>query len=173
MTGVLDCFWSFIFHHFPMKRSFNLTRFTRQDYNPGPMGRWMLSHLGVQLMFKWPTPQYTLELLHGGTLSWRQQPQSCMSILSRIKPSWAVASQYTHQSTSVGCSNLKPWQMWTCRCRDWRSHKGLSGGLLWGQERPSLISVALYNVLKILVLHRPTYLHTPVSSQAWDFQQTL
>lgn len=134
-TGVLDCFWGAIFHHFPIKNSFNLTRITRQGERTTlhPQG-WVL---GVVLVCCWSlTSQHMPEPLRGGTLSWRQRPQSCMSVLSWIKP---LLPPNTQPSTSVSWSNLQPWQMWTCRWRDWRSRKGLPDSLLWGQERPSLL----------------------------------
>lgn len=40
-------------------------------------------------------------------------------------------------------------------------------------KRDLLFSMELYNALKTLVLHRPIYLHTSVSTQTQDFQQTL
>lgn len=95
-TGVLDCFRGAIFHHFPTKSIFNLTGVTRQGERTTLRSwEWMLGCIGVLLMLKWPAPQHTMEPLRGGTLSRRQGPQICMPVLSWIKISQAVASQYT------------------------------------------------------------------------------
>lgn len=81
-----------------------------------------------------------------GALAWRfieMEAATELLVRSRIKPYRLL--QPVH-STSAGLCDLQPWQTWACRCRGWRSQKGLPDWLLWGQERLSLI----FNVLSSL-----------------------
>lgn len=166
-TGIRHCFWGVIFYHFPVKNYFNLTvRLKQVKGRPQPCvqssgcSEGMGDVLGC--CWSWSDPHPA----HPGALTWRrfiewEAAATELFVRSRIKP-----YRMFQQSSSAGLCNLQPWQTWACSCRGWRSHKGLPDSLLWGQERPSLIFnvLILYNALKTLLLHRPTYLHTSVSS---------
>lgn len=147
-TGILECFWGVIFHHFPMKNNSNLSDWnnSRGDHSP-VLEEWKLWedgwYIGVLLKFEWPkssTPWSPCTEVHWVRGSCHRA--ACEKQDKALQTDTASAQQ----STSAGLYNLQPWQTWACRCRGWRRHKGLPNSLLRGQEGPSLI----FNVLSCL-----------------------